>query len=93
MCVVAVVSGGVFTSGECGMAGLIISTIKAKYIHLHPGQVLMKDSRQAGLFHLMFVVGSYLHLCRAAQLHPPNPHPHPQIHSYLREKLNIALRG
>lgn len=37
---------------ECRMAELIISTIKGKYTQLHPGQVLMKDSRQAGLFHL-----------------------------------------
>lgn len=48
------------------MAGLIISTIKGKYIQLHPGQVLMKDSRQAGLFHLSSVVGQYPHLCPAA---------------------------
>lgn len=62
------VSGGVFTSGECRMAGLIISTIKGKYIQLHPGQVLMKDSRQAGLFHLSSVVGQYPHLRTAALL-------------------------
>lgn len=48
------------------MAGLIISTIKGKYIQLHPGQVLMKDSRQAGLFHLWSVVGQYPHLWIAA---------------------------
>lgn len=60
------VSGSVFTSRECRMAGLIISTIKAKYIQLHPGQVLMKDSRQAGLFHLSSVVGQYPHLRIAA---------------------------
>lgn len=44
------------------MAGLIISTIKGKYIQLHPGQVLMKDSRRTGLFHLSAVVGQYPHL-------------------------------
>lgn len=46
------------------MAGLIINTIKGKYIQLHPGQVLMKDSRRAGLFHLSPVVGQ--NLCAAA---------------------------
>lgn len=50
------------------MAGLIISTIKGKYIQLHPGQVLMKDSRQAGLFHVSSVVGQYPRLCAAALL-------------------------
>lgn len=59
----ASVSGSVFMSREGRMAGLIISTIKGKYIQLHPGQVLMKDSRQAGLFHLSSVVGQYPHLC------------------------------
>lgn len=61
-------SGSVFTSGECRMAGLIISTIKGKYIQLHPGQVLMKDSRQAGLFHLSSVVGQYPHLWTASRV-------------------------
>lgn len=60
------VSGSVFTSGECRMAGLIIGTIKGKYIQLHPGQVLMKDGRRAGLFHLSSVVGQYPHLRTAA---------------------------
>lgn len=55
-------SGRVFTSREYRMAGLIISTIKSKYIQLHPGQVLMKDSTQAGLFHLSSVVGQDPHL-------------------------------
>jgi len=66
VCMCVWVSGSVFMSGECRMAGLIISTIKGKYIQLHPGQVLMKDSRHAGLFHLSSVVVQYLHLWAAA---------------------------
>lgn len=52
MCVFGGGVGCVFTSGECWTAGLIISTIKGKYLQLHPGQVLMKDSSETGLFHL-----------------------------------------
>lgn len=49
------------------MAGLIISTIKGKYIQLHPGQALMKDSR---LFHLSCVVGQRPHLWRLSPTFP-----------------------